>query len=111
MTKPAAKPALIGHGGWGAPPPRGEGAPPGGGGGRAGEAGFPVLAGGGTALAAVEAAVRALEDEPLLNAGTGAYLQADGVARLDASIMSGDGRAGAVAQGPRLRPPGRLARD
>jgi beta-aspartyl-peptidase (threonine type) len=51
-----------------------------------------------SALDAVEAAVRALEDEPLLNAGTGSYLQADGVARLDASIMASDGRAGAVAQ-------------
>jgi isoaspartyl peptidase/L-asparaginase-like protein (Ntn-hydrolase superfamily) len=36
--------------------------------------------------------VRALEDEPLLNAGTGAYLQWT-ASRLDASIMAGDGRA------------------
>jgi beta-aspartyl-peptidase (threonine type) len=54
--------------------------------------------------------VRALEDEPLLNAGTGAYLQADGVARLDASIMAADGRAGAVAQVPLLCHPVSLAR-
>jgi len=33
------------------------------------------------------------------------YLQADGVARMDASIMTGDGRAGAVAQVPGLRHP------
>src|SRR5207244_8202761 len=51
-----------------------------------------------------------LEDEPLLNAGTGSYLQADGVARMDASIMSSDGRAGAVAQVPGLEHPVRLAR-
>jgi beta-aspartyl-peptidase (threonine type) len=69
-----------------------------------------VLQQGGAALDAVEAAVRALEDEPLLNAGTGAYLQADGVARLDASLMSSDGRAGAVVQAPLLRHPVSLAR-
>ena len=68
------------------------------------------LAAGGSALDAVEAAVRRLEDEPLLNAGTGSYLQADGVARLDASLMADDGRAGAVAQVPTLRHPIQLAR-
>ena len=65
--------------------------------------------GGGAVEAACEA-VRVLEDEPLLNAGTGSYLQADGVARLDASLMAGDGRAGAVAQVSGLRNPIRLAR-
>src|SRR5512136_1692793 len=95
------KAALVVHGGCGTPPPGEEGA-------RnaacerAAEAGWRILHGGGPALDAVEAAVRALEDEPLLNAGTGAYLQADGVARLDASLMSSDGRAGAVAQVPLL---------
>ena len=77
---------------------------------RAADAGWDVLAHGGSALEAVEAAVRALEDEPLLNAGTGSYLQADGVARMDASVMSGDGRAGAVVQVPGLKNPVRLAR-
>jgi beta-aspartyl-peptidase (threonine type) len=77
---------------------------------RAADAGWALLQSGGSALDATEAAVRALEDEPLLNAGTGAYLQADGVARLDASIMAGDGRAGAVAQVPLLRHPVSLAR-
>lgn len=69
-----------------------------------------MLREGASSLDAVEAAVRALEDEPLLNAGTGAYLQADGVARLDASIMASDGRAGAVAQVPLLPHPVSLAR-
>ena len=77
---------------------------------RAAEAGWRVLEGGGGAIEAAEAAVMALEDEPLLNAGTGAYLQADGVPRVDASLMSSDGRAGAVAQAPGLRHPVRLAR-
>lgn len=77
---------------------------------RAADAGWEVLLAGGGALEAVEAAILRLEDEPILNAGTGSYLQADGVARMDASIMTGDGRAGAVAQVPGLRHPIRLAR-
>lgn len=102
-------PALVVHGGCGTPPP-GEEGPRHEACARAAEAGWSVLQQGGRALDAVEAAVRALEDEPLLNAGTGAYLQADGVARLDASLMSSDGRAGAVAQVPLLRHPVSLAR-
>ncbi len=77
---------------------------------RAADAGWRVLQEGGSAVDAAEATVRRLEDEPLLNAGTGSYLQADGVSRMDASIMAGDGRAGAVAQVPGLRNPIRLAR-
>lgn len=103
------RPALIVHGGCGTPPVEEEvlrlQACE-----RAADVGWEVLARGGAALTAVEAAVRALEDEPLLNAGTGSFLQADGVARMDASLMSGDGRAGAVAQVPGLKNPIRLAR-
>jgi beta-aspartyl-peptidase (threonine type) len=102
-------PALVVHGGCGTPPP-GEGGPRSAACERSADAGWRVLQQGGSALDAAEAAVRALEDEPLLNAGTGAYLQADGVARLDASIMAGDGRAGAVAQVPLLPHPVSLAR-
>ncbi len=103
------RPALVVHGGCGTPPP-GEEEARNAACERAAEAGWRVLDSGGQALDAAEAAVRALEDEPLLNAGTGAYLQADGVARLDASIMADDGRAGAVAQVPLLRHPVSLAR-
>lgn len=77
---------------------------------RAADEGWKVLQSGGSALDAVESAVRRLEDEPVLNAGTGSYLQADGVVRMDASLMAGDGRAGAVAQVPGLKHPIRLAR-
>jgi beta-aspartyl-peptidase (threonine type) len=77
---------------------------------RAADAGWKVLQSGGGAVEAAEATVRHLENEPLLNAGTGSYLQADGVSRMDASIMAGDGRAGAVAQVPSVRNPIRLAR-
>jgi beta-aspartyl-peptidase (threonine type) len=97
------------HGGCGTPPP-GEEAARTAACERSADAGWRVLREGGSALDAAEATVRALEDEPLLNAGTGAYLQADGVARLDASIMASDGRAGAVAQVPLLPHPVRLAR-
>ena len=103
------KRALIVHGGCGTPP-SGEEAERNASCERAADAGWKVLLADGSALDAVEAAVRALEDEPLLNAGTGAYLQADGVARLDASIMADDGRAGAVAQVPLLPHPVSLAR-
>ncbi len=77
---------------------------------RAADAGWEILQAGGSALDATEAAIRRLEDEPVLNAGTGSYLQADGVARMDASLMASDGRAGAVAQVPGLKHPIRLAR-
>lgn len=61
-------------------------------------AGHAVLTKGGTALDAVEAAVKVLEDNPLFNAGKGAVFTNEGKNELDASIM--DGRlqtAGAVA--------------
>ena len=103
------KPALVVHGGCGTPPP-GEEGPRNAACERAADAGWRVLQQAGSALDAAEATIRALEDEPLLNAGTGAYLQADGVARLDASLMSSDGRAGAVAQVPLLPHPVSLAR-
>lgn len=75
------------------------------------EAGSKVLAGGGQALDAVEAAVRVLEDNPNFNAGKGAVLTREGVAELDASIMDGrDRRAGAVAQVRAVKNPIRAAR-
>ncbi len=74
-------------------------------------AGWRVLAGGGRALDAVEAAVRALEDSPHFNAGHGAALNAAGEHELDASIMDGEGRrAGAVIGVRRVRNPVRAAR-
>src|SRR4051812_33823400 len=65
---------------------------------RALRAGHAILDRGGTSLDAVEAAVRALEDSPLFNAGRGATLTRTGRVELDASIMDGrTRRAGAVA--------------
>lgn len=63
---------------------------------RAAAVGAAVLRSGGAALLAVEAAVRALEDDPLFNAGTGACLNAEGRVEHDASIMEGT-RLGAGA--------------
>lgn len=57
---------------------------------RAGQA---ELLAGGPAVAAVAAAVRVLEDDPVFNAGRGAALNREGVAEHDAGIM--DGRTGA----------------
>lgn len=68
------------------------------------------LKGGGSALDAVELAVRSLEANPLFNAGTGGSLNEDGALELDASIMTSDGRAGAVAALPPFEHPISIAR-
>jgi beta-aspartyl-peptidase (threonine type) len=103
-------PALIVHGGAGADP-----------GGReelrggmrdAVAAGWRALVEGGTALDAVEAAVRSLEDHPRFNAGRGSVLTAAGTVETDASIMEGDQlRNGAVAAVSGVRNPISLARQ
>ncbi|HSJ06398.1 MAG TPA: isoaspartyl peptidase/L-asparaginase [Longimicrobiales bacterium] len=75
------------------------------------QAGHTILAGGGTSLDAVEAAVRVLEDSPLFNAGRGAVFTSEGRNELDAAVM--DGRtlqAGAIAGVTRVRNPISLAR-
>jgi L-asparaginase / beta-aspartyl-peptidase len=60
--------------------------------------GYRILDNGGSALDAVEAVVRYMEDCPLFNAGKGAVFNAEGKNELDASIMDGaTGLAGAVA--------------
>ena len=74
-------------------------------------AGWRALGGGGRALDAVEAAVRALEDHPRFNAGRGSVLTSDGRIEMDASIMEGDRLAcGAVAVVSRVANPVTLAR-
>ena len=75
------------------------------------DAGVTVLAGGGSSLDAVEAAIRILEDDPKFNAGRGAVLTYNGTNELDASIMDGATRAaGAVAATTHTRHPIALAR-
>jgi beta-aspartyl-peptidase (threonine type) len=75
------------------------------------EAGSGVLARGGSALDAVEAAVIVLEDAPELNAGRGSVLTPDGRVEMDAAVMDGAGRAaGAVALVRGVRNPVQAAR-
>lgn len=75
------------------------------------QAGFKVLADGGTSLDAVEMAVRALEDHPRFNAGHGSVLTEEGIVQMDASIMEGDRLGcGAVAAVSRVANPVTLAR-
>jgi L-asparaginase / beta-aspartyl-peptidase len=76
----------------------------------AARAGFEILRAGGSALDAATAAVVVLEDDPLFNAGTGSALTVDGEVECDASVMCGDGRAGAVGALRDVKNPIRLAR-
>ena len=78
---------------------------------RALDAGNSILAKGGSALDAVQAAVVVLEESPQFNAGKGAVFNAQGGHELDASIMEGHTRrAGAVAGITTVRNPIKLAR-
>jgi beta-aspartyl-peptidase (threonine type) len=70
-----------------------------------------VLQGGGSAMDAVEAAIKLMEDNPLFNAGKGAVFTADGKNELDSAVMDGGTmKAGAVAGVTRTRHPVSLAR-
>ncbi|MCB0676464.1 MAG: isoaspartyl peptidase/L-asparaginase [Saprospiraceae bacterium] len=74
-------------------------------------AGSGVLKKNGSALDAVEMAVRFLEDCPLFNAGRGSVFAHDGRQEMDAAIMCGRTlNAGAVALIPSVRNPVTLAR-
>ncbi len=75
------------------------------------DAGAAILGAQGSALDAVEAAVRVLEDDPAFNAGRGSVFTWDGAIECDAAIMDGRDRdAGAVAGVSATRNPVSLAR-
>ena len=75
------------------------------------EAGRVVLESGAPAIDAVCETVRALEDNPLFNAGTGGSYNLDGVIELDASVMVGSNQSGgAVANLLATRHPVDVAR-
>ncbi|WP_336987290.1 isoaspartyl peptidase/L-asparaginase [Altererythrobacter aquiaggeris] len=76
------------------------------------DAGKAVLAAGGEALDAVQAAVVVLEDDPHFNAGRGAVFTYQGVNEHDAAIMDGrDRTAGACTGTTQVRNPIILARS
>ncbi|HOX92319.1 MAG TPA: isoaspartyl peptidase/L-asparaginase, partial [Spirochaetales bacterium] len=78
---------------------------------RALDAGRLILETGGKALDAVQAAVLAMEENPLFNAGRGAVYNSAGGHELDAAVMDGSSLAcGAVAGLSRVRNPIRAAR-
>lgn len=75
------------------------------------EAGNKILSNGGSALDAVEIAVKSMEDSPLFNAGKGSVFTADGTHEMDASIMNGKDRmAGAVCGVTSVKNPVSLSR-
>jgi len=74
--------------------------------------GYVILEKGGSAIDAVEMAVKFLEDTPLFNAGKGSVFTAEGTHEMDASIMEGKTlEAGAVSLVTGIRNPVSLARD
>ncbi len=75
------------------------------------DVGIKVLRDGGTALTAVEMAIRELEDNALFNSGRGSALNNKGEIQMDASIMCGRRRSsGAVSMVKNVRNPISLAR-
>jgi len=75
-------------------------------------AGAEVLEAGGSALAAVEAAIRVMEDRPVFNAGIGAVPNREGGIELCSGLMDGATLAvGAVAALPLVRHPVSVARE
>ncbi len=75
------------------------------------DAGNAILKSGGTAMDAVEASVKILEDNPLFNAGKGAVFTSEGKNELDAAIMDGSNlKAGSVASVTTIKNPITAAR-
>jgi len=109
MTQQKISPVLIVHGGaWAIPDDmveahlRGVRA--------AMASGWKLLTDGENALAAVEAAVVAMEDDETFDAGRGSFLTSDGRVQLDALMMDGKTlRAGGIGCVERIRNPIRLA--
>ena len=108
---PPPHPAVVVHGGaWAIPddewPAHRDGVV------RATRVAWSVLADGGQALDAVEAAIVVLEDDPAFDAGTGSVLCRDGRVEMDAALMDGRGLdVGAVACVHEVKNPIRLARE
>ena len=75
------------------------------------DAGYKMLEDGGSALDAVEAAVNAMENNALFNAGRGSSLNEHAEVEMDAAIMNGkDRKSGAVSIVRKVKNPVTLAR-
>ena len=73
---------------------------------------YKILSDGGSAIDAVEKAVKLLEDIPLFNAGKGSVFNSIGTHEMDAAIMDGKTlKAGAVSLVTGIKNPITLARD
>ncbi|KAH7414237.1 nucleophile aminohydrolase [Phaeosphaeria sp. MPI-PUGE-AT-0046c] len=69
-----------------------------------------IMKNGGTAVDAVEVAIKTLEDREITNAGYGSNLAMDGVVECDAAIVDHHGRSGAVGAVAQIKNPISLAR-
>lgn len=100
LTGPGVEYVILTHGGASSPQSDSDGCIV------AAEIAREALARGGDALEAAVIATAALEDDPRFNAGTGSNLRLDGrTIEMDAAVMAGDGRFGAVACVERVKNP------
>lgn len=74
------------------------------------EIGYETLLRTDSAIDAVEAAIKYLEDDPIFDAGTGSFYNLFGEIEMDASIMDSSGNAGAIACIQRVQHPISVAR-
>ncbi|KAI1826897.1 nucleophile aminohydrolase [Xylaria intraflava] len=69
-----------------------------------------ILKGGHSAIEAVEAAIKVLENKEITNAGYGSNLAIDGIVECDATVVDHLGRSGACGAVPNIKNPITLAR-
>ncbi|HON71734.1 MAG TPA: isoaspartyl peptidase/L-asparaginase family protein [bacterium] len=74
------------------------------------QSGYNLLKEGWDSLSVVEKVISLIEDTGVFDAGTGSFPNKEGYIEMDASIMTSDGRAGAVGGVRTIRNPIRLAR-